>query len=71
MNARLYATVVRNREAMDAAADAILSLENRARILAQSKATRDGHRADPPPRPALSLDGVRADFDRMFGVPRA
>lgn len=44
----------------DAAADAILSLETRARALAQSKATRDGARAEPPPRdPACPLPQFR------------
>lgn len=68
MNARLVVNVLRDRDAADRAADAMLSLENRERYLAQSAATVAGHPAPLPERAALSPTGGRADFDRMFGV---
>lgn len=39
----------------DRAADAVQALENRARYQQQSKATRDGARAEPPERAPLAL----------------
>lgn len=70
MNARLVVNILRDQDAADRAADAMLSLENRERYLAQSAATIAGHPAPLPEREPLSMDGVRADFDRMFEVAR-
>jgi hypothetical protein len=50
--------------------DDLLRFENFDLYRAQSAATVAGHPAPFPQRAPLSLDGVRADFDKLFGVAR-
>lgn len=63
--ADLFAPDVAHRDALF---DALLRFENHKRYQAQSAATVAGRPAPLPERAPLSLVGVQADFDRMFGV---